>query len=64
MATRRRLYRQGNSIVAAMPIHILDHMKLREGDQVDFKPGPNQTVTLFPIRLTGPNRFPQKPSIR
>lgn len=46
MPSTRKLYRQGNSIVVALPSHILDHAHLHTGDTVIIRPFLSTSIAL------------------
>ncbi len=60
---KRRLYRQGNSIVVAFPSYMLEALELQPGDRVYFSLNlPGQTVKITPIKEDVPiKKGPAKP---
>lgn len=64
MSSRRRLYKQGNSVVLALPTNLMHHMDVSTGDQVALSPGPLGTVILSAVGNTRGQDAAQTPSPR
>jgi hypothetical protein len=62
MATLRRLYKSGNSVVVSLPEHYLDWLSLKIGDQVIISTGKSaNNCPYLKLRSGIPVRSP-KPS--
>jgi len=50
MAIRRRIYKQGGSLVISIPDWAWKLIGLKRGDYVDVEAYPNQMLTVTPLR--------------